>query len=408
MVQRDQSSTLRILKTVQAYYPFREKGGPVVKVRALARSLARRGHQVTVLTADLGLVGRDIGGLDIARSRWGWCSEEDGVQAIYLRTVAHYRALTINPSVIAFCRSSLRAFDIVHFYGLYDFLGPTVSFFCRQYEIPYVIEPMGMNRPIDRNIHLKQIWHRSLGAAFWANAAQIVATSELELQELLEDNVPSKKLVMRYNGVDRAISRITFSPDSFRARHGITLDEPLILFLSRIIPRKGANLLIEAFAQACPESGQLVIAGPEGEPGYLAVLKKCAIDFGVGSRVLFTGPVYDDEKEAVFAEADIFALPSQYENFANVAAEAIAHSIPVVVTPFCGIHSLVNGRAGLVVPPEKDALAEALSSLIENKSLLERLRKGCREVAAQLSWDRLTSQMECYYVEALKCKNDLH
>ena len=48
------------------------------------------------------------------------------------------------------------------------------------------------------------------------------------------------------------------------------MDEPIILFLSRIIPRKGADILIEAFSQACPESGYLVIAGPEGEPGYLA------------------------------------------------------------------------------------------------------------------------------------------
>ncbi len=70
---------MRILKVVQAYYPFQEKGGPVVKVRALARGLVQRGHRVTVLTADLGLRKRT--GLDIKFEpcEWGWRSEQDGV-----------------------------------------------------------------------------------------------------------------------------------------------------------------------------------------------------------------------------------------------------------------------------------------------------------------------------------------
>ena len=82
-------------------------------------------------------------------------------------------------------------------------------------------------------------------------------------------------------------------------------DEPLILFLSRLIPRKGADLLIEAFAQASPRSGRLVIAGPEGEPGYRAQLEACARNSGVGTRVLFVGPVYGEEKGSLLANADI-------------------------------------------------------------------------------------------------------
>ena len=67
-----------------------------------------------------------------------------------------------------------------------------VSYSCRRKGIPYVIEPMGMYRPIDRSIHLKTIWHRTVGGAFWLNASKIIATSELEQQELAEDGVPLK------------------------------------------------------------------------------------------------------------------------------------------------------------------------------------------------------------------------
>jgi glycosyltransferase involved in cell wall biosynthesis len=258
-----------------------------------------------------------------------------------------------------------------------------------------------MNRPIDRIIDLKRLWHRTIGNGFWKNASRIVATSELEQQELLEDGVPHHKVVMRYNGVDSVPEITASSCGSFRNRYGISKKESLILFLSRLVPRKGADTLIQAFAQAFRDSGRLVIAGPEGERGYLAFLKTSAIALGVDDRVLFTGPLYDDEKNAAFIDADIFVLPSGYENFANVAAEAISFGVPVIISPFCGISSLVAGQAGLVVLPDKNSLAAALRRLIDDNSLYERMKGGCKEVASQLNWDRLTLQMESYYNDVL-------
>ncbi|HEX9224946.1 MAG TPA: hypothetical protein VF860_16570, partial [Candidatus Acidoferrales bacterium] len=85
---------MRILKVTETYFPFLEKGGPPVKVRALARGLARRDHQVTVLTADFGIVR----GMSSAPTRceFGWRTEEDGVEAVYLPSPLRYRALTWN------------------------------------------------------------------------------------------------------------------------------------------------------------------------------------------------------------------------------------------------------------------------------------------------------------------------
>jgi glycosyltransferase involved in cell wall biosynthesis len=390
---------------VQSYFPFQDRGGPVVKVRALAHSLAQRGHQVTVLTADLGLRRLNGSAIKFQPCPWGWRAEEDGVEAVYLSTLANYRALTVNPDVIGFCGTSLRHFDLVHFYGLYDLLGPAVSYFCRRQGIPYVIEPMGMYRPIDRSFRMKRVWHRSLGDSYWSHAAQIVATSEMEEQELLQDGVPAGKLVVRYNGIDRAGPAVPATRGAFSAKWGIPRDEPLLLFLGRLIPRKGADILIDAFAQACPSEGRLVIAGPEGEPGYLAYLAKRASDAGVESRVIFTGALYDDAKAAVMADADVFVLPSRYENFANSAAEAVSSGIPVIITDACGIRSLIDGRAGLVIAPEQQALADAIRLLLSDRSLYQKLQAGCPGVAAQLGWDRLTEQMEGYYSHALESKN---
>jgi glycosyltransferase involved in cell wall biosynthesis len=392
---------VRILKVVQAYYPFQEMGGPVVKVRALARALAGRGHQITVLSSNLGFGTRNDFRIKAESCQWGWRFEESGVEAFYLPTCGHYRTLTMNPRVVGFCRASLRRFDLVHFYGLYDLLGPAVSYFCRREGIPYVIEPMGMYRPIDRSLRLKRWWHGSVGRTFWRHAAQIITTSEIEQQQLLEDEVPRNKVVIRYNGIDPDSYAPLPHRGTFRAEWGISPEEPLILFLGRLIPRKGADILIEAFAQVFSRSGRLVISGPEGERGYRSYLEKRARESGVEDRVLFTGPLYDEEKRAVMADADLFVLPSRYENFANAPAEAMACGVPVIITDACGIRALVEGRAGLVIKPEREALIEALRRMISDKALYARFKDGCRQIASQLSWDQLAEQMEGYYSSAL-------
>ena len=399
---------MRVLKVVQSYFPFQDRGGPVAKVRALARGLVQRGHSVTVLTADLGFGTKNGFGIDGKRCAWGWRAEMDGVEVVYLSTVAHYRALTVNPHVRGFCQSCLGRFDLVHFYGLYDLLGPAVSYSCRQRGISYVIEPMGMYRPIDRAFRLKRAWHRWLGIPFWRGASQIVATSEMEQQELLEDGVPPGKLVVRYNGIAGGSDGAPPVRGGFRAKWGISSDEPLIVFLGRLIPRKGADLLIDAFAQACGQSGQLAIAGPEGEVGYRALLEKHARESGVQSRVIFTGPLYDAEKQSLLADADLFVLPSRYENFANAAAEAMACGVPVIVSEACGIRSLVMDRAGLVIAAEKQALSAAVGRLLTDKTLYSRLKEGCRAVAEQLNWNCLSEKMEGYYREALASGNAVH
>lgn len=391
---------------VQSYYPFQEKGGTVVKVRALAQALAARGHQVTILTADWGL-GRLNGiDMDLERCAWGWRAAKNGVKTYYLSSIAHYRALTLNPQVIEFSRASLKDFDLVHFYGLYDFLGPAVSFFCRRQGLPYVIEPMGMYRLIDRGYLRKTLWHRALGRAFCGGASRFIATSEMEFQNLTEDGISRHKLVIRYNGVDPEIAERVPRHGSFRAKHRIPSEEPFMLFLGRLIPRKGADILIKAFADVCSRSGHLVIAGPEGEPGYRRHLEKCAERSGAAARVHFTGPLYDENKLDALADADIFVLPSRYENFANAPAEAIACNVPVIVSEDCGIGPLVDGCAGLVIPPREEALANALRQLIHNQALYARLKDGCRQVAQQLRWDRLSELMEAHYAEALTKRNE--
>ena len=110
----------------------------------------------------------------------------------------------------------------------------------------------------------------------------------------------------------------------------------------------------------------------------------------------------------MLADADLFVLPSRYENFANAPAEAMACGVPVIITDACGIRSLVEGQAGLVIAPEKEELIEALRQMLHDKVLYARFKEGCRRVADQLSWNRLTEKMEGYYAEVLAETHAVH
>jgi glycosyltransferase involved in cell wall biosynthesis len=394
---------MQILKTVQAYFPFQEKGGPVVKVRSLALGLVKRRHRVTVLTADLGLGNHNAFNMRAERCQWGWRSEQDGIEAIYLSTIGHYRALTINPRVLGFCRSSLSHFDLIHIYGLYDLLGPAVGYFCRHRRIPYVIEPMGMYRPIVRSLRMKQVYFGLCGKRLVEGAQFVIATSEQERRELLEGGVEDSRIVIRRNGVD--LPEKLPAQGVFRRQWGITENAKVILFLGRLVSKKSPDLLLKAFAQWKNKASNgkhavLVLAGPDEGDAFLSRLKAMVKQFGLTESVRFTGPLYDDAKLQAYRDADVFVLPSQNENFGNAAAESAACGTPVIVTDRCGIAPFV-GQAGLVVSYDCADLERALGQLLEDPTLLKRCQEGCGRMVRNLSWDGPLDESESVYRQCL-------
>jgi glycosyltransferase involved in cell wall biosynthesis len=385
---------MRILHVTQTYYPFLERGGPTVKVRAIAEGFAQRGDRVTVLTS---WYGRPFTSRHV---------QHNGVEVIYLRPRYTYRATTLNSGLLSFCKKRLKDFDVVHIYGLYDLLGPVVAHYCAKAGIPYVVEPLGMVRPIDRSFRMKKIWHAFLGNPLLRHAALLIATSQQEEQELLTDGFSREQVVIRYNGVDLKEFETLPPRGTFRSEWALPPDEPIVLFLGRLIPRKGVDLLIDAFSMACPERGRLVIAGPEGEIGYVAKLREMAREKRIESRTIFTGPLYADQKKAVLADSQIFALPSRYENFANGVAEAIACGMPAIVTEHCGVSEFVLDRVGLVIRRETAALTDALRKLLGDAALYERFRNECPRVAAELSWQELLGKQQELYARVCKGKNE--
>jgi glycosyltransferase involved in cell wall biosynthesis len=393
---------MRILNVTQSYAPFFEFGGPPVKVQALSAELARRGHPVTVLTADWGLEGRFPNGSPPAgatRSPFGWRCHENGVQSIYLPTWLRYRALSWNPAVKRFARARLQNFDVVHIFGLYDLLGPAVAAQCRDLGIPYVVEPMGMFLPIVRSFWKKRVYQSLFGKKMLDGARFLIATSEREADELASGGIPRKRIFLRRNGVEFPVDLP--SRGQFRTKHGIPSSAKVVLFLGRLSAKKSPDLLLEAFAALGADmlqsaDARLVLAGPDDE-NLKGSLEESADRLRVRPRVLFAGPLFDAAKWEAYRDADVFVLPSQNENFGNTAAEAVAAGTPVVVTEGCGVAPLLADTAGIVVTHDSNAISEALRYLLTDSALHAKLASRCAEVSSQLGWSEPTEAMESLY-----------
>jgi glycosyltransferase involved in cell wall biosynthesis len=264
--------------------------------------------------------------------------------------------------------------------------------------MPYIVEPIGMFVPIVRNLWLKRMYHYFVGRRLFAGASAVIATSDLEVQELAAAGVAPQKIVLRRNGVE---SPGSWPPrGKFRASLGIPERARLVLFLGRLSRKKSPELLLQAFGNLPPRIGEyslmLAFAGPD-DNSMQQHLAAAASRLGISERVKFSGPLYGDDKWSAYRDADVFVLPSQNENFGNTAAEAAAAGTPVVVTEQCGIAQFVKDVAGLVVAHDEKSVANALERLLSDPQLHAKFVSGCAQFTSHLSWEEPVSQMEALY-----------
>ena len=176
-----------------------------------------------------------------------------------------------------------------------------------------------------------------------------------------------------------------------------------LLSVGSLVPRKGYALLLQALASMRDLPWQLTLAGSrERSPATAAALVVQARELGLESRVAFTGELSERALAAQYAAADVFVLPTLYEGYGMVVAEAVARGLPVVATDTGGIADMLGGDAGIVCPPgDGQALSMALRRVIGDPSARAALAAGARRVRARLpSWADQAALMETALLEA--------
>jgi glycosyltransferase involved in cell wall biosynthesis len=240
-------------------------------------------------------------------------------------------------------------------------------------------------------------WRRWLVGLAYRNADRVIALSEGVRSELIEDiGLAEDAIVTIHNPVDVE----KFRQGARAAREAAPPwgafggDGLLLVAVGRLIPQKGFDLLLRAFAKSeqARKNGRLVIVGEGPERAQLVGL---AQQLGIADRLLLPGFMTDPT--AWYAHGDIFVLSSRWEGFGHVIVEAMACGLPVIAfdCPYGPADILAGGQAGILVSPENvDALAAAIDELMSASEKRAQLSLGAERVAEWFSQARIARQYE--------------
>lgn len=185
-------------------------------------------------------------------------------------------------------------------------------------------------------------------------------------------------------------------------------DKATILFVGRLVHRKGVQVLIKAFSKVVkkiPEA-KLIIVGE----GYMKPLLQIQVKkLRLNGKVKLLGKVADSELPKIYQEATLVVIPSLYrESFGMVALEAMASGKPVIATKVGGLPEIIrDGRNGFLIPPgDHKELAEKIILLLSNKEMSLKMGITGRKIAVEkYSWNKITSKIINVYLETLKEKS---
>ncbi len=179
-----------------------------------------------------------------------------------------------------------------------------------------------------------------------------------------------------------------------------------ILYVGRIEPLKGLDILLKAFAllHNAANTRLLIVGGSPERDAELERLNTLASNLDISDLVTFSGAVNQELLPAYYNAADVFVLPSWYESFGLVALEAMSCAVPVVVSRVGGLKTFVdNGKTGYLIPwrcPE--AFAHKLETLLENPSLGQAIGRTARRKASDMSWSAMANKMlACYHITSM-------
>ena len=280
---------------------------------------------------------------------------------------------------------------IVHDHGVWLATNHAVAAYAARHRLPRIVSPRGMLSPwAMRHGGLKKraAWglyqRRDL-----ASAAAFHATSEQEAAELRALGFSQPAAVIP-NGIDLPVE---MPPKG--SRDG----SRMMLFLSRIHPKKGVLNLLQAWHDAAPPAPwRLVIAGPD-EGGHRAEAEALTHRLGVAARVTFPGEIADAEKWRWYAEAEAFILPSFSENFGIVVAEALAAGTPVIATTGTPWRKLPELGFGWQVDPTAAGLAQAIREAtdLSSSELQVKGAQGAAWATREFSWQQAAQEMKQVY-----------
>ncbi|MBZ8178505.1 hormogonium polysaccharide biosynthesis glycosyltransferase HpsP [Oscillatoria salina] len=387
---------LQIVPSVSLVY-----GGPSQMVLGLSKALAAEGVEVTLLTTNSnGDAGQPP--LDVPLQQ---PLSQDGYKIIYFRC-SPFRRYKFSLDLLGWLANNAKAYNLAHIHALFSPISTAAATVARIKKLPYIMRPLGTLDPADlqKKRQLKQIYGQLLEKPNLANAAAVHFTSEQERQISERFGAQTRDLVIPL-GVELPPNLPELG--TTRKQLGIAAEKPLILYMSRLDPKKGLDLLIPALERLLREGVDFhfVLAGGNPQnPDYERKIREQIKASQLANWTTITGFVTGEKKLGLLQDADLFVLPSYYENFGIAVAEAMAAATPVVISDQVHIWQEVQeAEAGWVTKCNIDSLTKTIKSAIEEvDSRQERGMKAKKLVIEKYSWDAIARQTIVAYKQIMK------
>lgn len=387
---------MKILQIVPYFLPYH--GGQERYIYNLSKYLVKLGHEVHIATSNYPDNGKDeiIDGITIKR----------------YKCLARPLRNPITPGMLNL-RKEIKKFDIVHTHNEHSFAAMVAAYLRKRTDVPLILTCHGQlifgSKMADC---FERAYNRIIGRVIFNIIDVLMVNSNMDKDYILSINPNiSGKVRVLHNAIDpEYFENITNNASYSNSENKINCitpsDSKTILFVGRLIKRKGVEWLIKAMniiVNKLKRDDILCILVGEGEDySYFEVLVK---QFDLRDRVLFTDSISNEDLICMYRNADIFVLPSLSEVCPTVVLEAMYFGLPVVATDIPGVKDHFKDVALLAPPKNEDRLAEAIFKLLDDEKLREKLSEAGKElVKRKYTWDVVAREYEKVYIELLRCR----
>jgi len=371
----------------------RKEGGPATSVPALCRELSFLNDcKVSLLTCFIGdeTSIENVGYTEIIQRGYG----KSEILSVFLKVLPILPALVSNK-------------DIIHLHSVWPPMNSVVAFYALLKKKKLVVTPRANLMPEDVAKtffkKLKKIiaWH--LYIKFWTRKAVFHVTAEHE-----------------YN----AVKNIWHKGEIIQIPNGINVDEfkklppknivinifpelkgkKIILFLARIVRNKGLHLLAHSWgklASGFPDWHLLIVG--QGNEKYRKEILKILNEYNLQGRYTFSGHLTGEKKLSAYNAADLFVLPTYWENFGIVIAEALMADTPVITTTKAPWNDIVSQKCGWVIEPDQEELNILLKKVLQisQEELGQMGKRGGQFVKEKYDWRNIALKMREFYMKIL-------
>jgi glycosyltransferase involved in cell wall biosynthesis len=378
------------------------RGGITQAVIEMVQTLQAQGHEVEIVTTNDN--GADL--LDVPLNQ---CIDYCGVPvrffARFSPPIAPILEFQYAGELLGWLWQHISEYDLLHVHAMFCYPCTVAMMIARIKRVPYINQPHGLlcEWSLQQSKFKKQTYLALVERANLNHSQALQLTSVMERQEVSQLGLAAPSVISPLG--------LFVAPPQPNARQrlrqllAVPEQQPVILFMSRLHPKKGLDFLIPALSRLSDRPFTFVLAG-QGSPKYEAEVDILLNEAGIQSRTYRPGFVTGEQKDLLLQGADIFVLTSHSENFGVVVLEAMAAGLATILTPGVAMSDVLTEKGvGYVPALDVAEITDSLKRCLDHPEAAKAMGTNARELILQhYTWDKVTAKVIETYTQIVKQK----